>query len=120
MSRFYEQEQYVDQSLQRPSMDLRDEFVKSKNPLVDAPKPPRLVDSKLICDASSLAKLFCDSVYEFRTCRKELEDGACRLERLGRIGMLVNKMRARQMVLDFAPDDSSNDDENSEKTEISD
>ena len=118
--KFYEQDQFIGRPNERPSMDLRDEFVKSKNPLVDAPKPPRLVDSKLVSNASSLAKLFSESVYEFRTCRKELEQGACRLERLGRIGMLVNKMRARQLLLDFASSDPSDDNENSENTEISD
>jgi hypothetical protein len=71
----------------------------------------------MLKSTAALAKLFSEAIYEFRVCRKELEDGASRLERLGRIGVMVNKMRARQAALDFGG--GSGDGEDSEKTEVS-
>ena len=118
MSRFYNYDQSVGQQIEQLVPDFKTEFEQGKKPLMESPKPPRLAQPSVLKQATSLAKLFSEAIYEFRSSRKELEDGACRLERLGRIGMMVNKMHVRQLALDFGG--SGDDDENTEKTEVSD
>ena len=114
MSRFYEYEQSVGQQIGNLAPDFKTEFEHSRKPLIESPKPPKLANPHLLRKSSSLAKLFSNAIYEFRTCRKELEDGASRIERLGRIGMMVNRMRAKQLTMDFG----GSDDDDTEGTRI--
>ena len=116
MSKFYEYEQSVGQQIDQLAPDFKTEFEQGRKPLIDSPKPPKLAQPQVLRKSSSLAKVFSEAIYDFRVCRKELEDGACRLERLGRIGMMVNRMRARTLAMDFGGDGSSDDD--SETTRV--
>ena len=114
MSRFHEYEQSVGQQIGQLTPEFKTEFEQGKKPLLDSPKPPRLAQPSILRKTSSLARLFSEAIYEFRTSRKELEDGACRLERLGRIGIMVNRMRARNLAMDFG----GSDDDDTENTQI--
>lgn len=109
MSRFYEYEQSVGQQIGQLTPDFKTEFEQGHKPLLESPKPPKLAHPQMLRQTVSLARLFSDAIYEFRTCRKELEDGASRLERLGRIGVMVNRMRERRLAMDFGGSDDDSE-----------
>jgi len=84
MNRFGELEQ-----VQVPQIieERRPSFEKASSPLAE---------QKLGQPAQKAAsERFSQLLYEFRSARRELEESIERLERLARIGMMVNKLKAK-------------------------
>ncbi|MFA5108371.1 MAG: hypothetical protein WC492_02445 [Candidatus Micrarchaeia archaeon] len=109
MARFFESEQVgqTEQGFNQPSWDS------ARNPLLERPEPPKFL--KHNSNVEDSARFFSDVIYEFRTAKRDIEASAERICRLGRIGMLVNRMKVRQM-LDFG--DSDDSDNEGEKTVV--
>ncbi|MFH1306527.1 MAG: hypothetical protein ABIH83_02620 [Candidatus Micrarchaeota archaeon] len=111
MEKYFELEQ--EQIITKAPQEIRPSFDKIQKPLIEKPKPPKLAGKTPV--ESAFSKI----ILEFRAARRELEESIERLERLAKIGIMVNKVRTQKSMArpsdDSDKDDSDKDDENNGK-----